>query len=363
MKLYQLILLSVLSFGLTSIAVASEDSLRQKLSSFVEDGSFSGVLSFKCDDGKLETYAFGECDRENKTLCTAETKFRIGSVSKNFTAAAILSLTESENLKLEDSVSKWIPEYNPENLILNEVPVTIHHLLSHTSGLPLYEGTQHLKDNIWRRPITVLEMIEAVHAQPLKTVPGVHYEYSNLGFRLLSLIVERASQNNFSAQLNLLLQKASMENTGAALPNQEGLAKGYFIYNDKWFSLYDSGDFFADRDLITFTGSGSLYSSVSDLIKWMDALREGKILSKESFSLMLKPNLENYGYAWTQMYMGDTLLAWHNGALSPLGFYSEAGFDANKKFAYSLLLNVNMTSVKKEALKTVHDYMAQQCSL
>lgn len=363
MKRCQLILLSVLSCSLTSIAVASEDSLRQQLATFVEDGSFSGVLSFKCDDGKLETYVFGECDRENRTFCTSETKFRIGSVSKNFTATAILSLAESENLQLEDSVSKWLPEYKQENLSLNEVPVTIHHLLSHTAGLPQYESTQHFKDNMWRRPITALEMIEAVDSQPLKTEPGMQYEYSNLGYRLLGLIVERASQNNFSVKLNFMLQQASMANTGAALTNQEGLAKGYFYNKDKWLSLYDSGSYFADRDLITMTGSGSLYSTASDLIKWADALREGKIISKERLDLMLKPNLENYGYGLSQMYLGDRLLAWHNGALSPLGFYSETGFDANKNFAYSLLLNVNMSSVKKEALKTVRNYMVQQCSL
>jgi len=340
-------------------------SLEDLLAPYLTDNRFSGTLSFKCNGAQPQTVSVGHCNREKGELCRKDIKYRIGSLSKNFTATAVLRLYEKGKLNLEDKLSAWIPEYDAKNLTLNGKDVTIHNLLSHTSGLPSYEKTQHAKENIWKRAISASEMIEQVDSQTLAFEPGSSYEYSNLGYRLLTLIIERASAQKFEDYLQETLGLGLLTQTGVVLPNQEGLARGYFFYEPEktWFSLYDLDDYFKDRDLLTFNGSGSLYSTTDELIQWIDALRTYKILRKETFALMLKENLEEYGYGWTYKKLGSTRLAWHNGALSPLGFYSESGFIPDGDFAYALFANVDMTSISQDALKIIESYLVDQCSL
>lgn len=341
-----------------------EQSLEQLLTPYIAAKRFSGTLSYRCGGSPARTKSFGLCDRERQIACGPTTKYRIGSVSKNFTAAAILRLAEAGQLSLSDTVAKWVPEYDPRNLQLNGHSVTIHHLLSHTGGLPSYEVTQHLKDNVWRRAVSPLEMVEVLQSQPLAFEPGTKFEYSNFGYNLLGLIVARASKNEFETEMSHVFQAAGLRNTGITLAQQAGLAKGYAFYvpNQIWYSLYDS-DVFKDRDLYIFNGAGSLHSTTGDLLHWVDSLKNHSVLTSESFALMLKPNLQGYGYGWSHTQIGRTAVNWHNGILSPLGFYSEVGFRSDQDFSFALLTNVDVLSISKEAIQDVRDFLAAECRL
>lgn len=363
-------LISSLLIAVTTSTFASGGETMSKtlddlLAPYVEDKKFSGVLTFQCKSGNVQSHSFGLCDREKQIPCALQTKFRIGSISKNFTAAAILKLSELHKLKLDDLVSKWIPEYGAENLILHNQPVTIHHLLSHTSGVPVYETTMHAKENLWKKQVTTLEMIKEVGTLGLRFEPGQQFEYSNFGYNLLTLIIERASGQSFEIFLQELLFIAKLQSTGITLPDQSGLAKGYVFDSQisEWFSFYDFQDIFIDQNLVTFNGAGSMYSTAADLINWVDALRAEQIVSQESLDLMVKPNLNNFGYGWVRRPYGTTQIMWHNGALSPVGVYAELGFDVMSSFAYALLTNIDISSHDPQVLMLLERFIVERCDL
>lgn len=363
------IILFLIGLIYSSISMAQEnilsaETLKVILNDYVESGEFSGVVAYKCN-GIQETVSFGYCDREKKTPCVADTKFRIASVSKNFTAAIVMRLSEAGLLSLQDDVSKWIPEYTAERLTLNNKTVKIQHLLSHTSGLPAYETTDHALQNLWKAPVSATTMVDVVKSSPLLSEPGLQFAYSNLGYNLLALISERASGKKFDSLISEISALAHLKNTGTYLPHQEGLAKGYYVFpsTSVFDSLYNYDDFFKDKDLVSFMGAGSLYSTAEDLILWMDAVQNHKFLNSESVALMTTPDKNNFGYGWTVMPFNTTTVTWHNGALTPLGVFSEIGYSKEKQFSYALLSNIDINNQNREALKKIFNFLISKCSL
>ena len=177
----------------------------------------------------MQSFAFGKSNRETGLANTALTKFRIGSMSKSFTSAAILKLAEDGILSIDDLASKWLPDYPPAHLEKDGQAVTLRHLMSHESGIPNWEETQFFKDHVFVKLVCLSEIMASVSSLPLDTKPGTVYAYSNTGYNLLALIVERASGMPFEAYLKrFIFPSAHLENSGINLPNQDGLAKGYF---------------------------------------------------------------------------------------------------------------------------------------
>ena len=146
--------------------------------------AFSGSV-IVVDGGKhvLEKgYGFG--DRKAKRKNTPDTLFRIGSVSKQFAASAVLALVQDGKLALTDPVSKFFPDYPKENLVMDGQEVTIHHLISHTSGLPDPRTTAGFKSAVWRRPVAPTEQVGFAKTLPLVRKPGSAFEHVNYNFLL-----------------------------------------------------------------------------------------------------------------------------------------------------------------------------------
>lgn len=287
------------------------------------DDTFSGSV-LVIDGGKqVLARAYGAADRTADRANQPTTIFRIGSVSKQFTAAAILLLVQDGQLSLEDPVAKLFPDYPAANLEKNGVEVTIHHLLSHTSGLPDPRQTDAFKDIVWSRAIDPREQVEMAMPLPLVREPGTACVYTNYNFLLAALIVEIVSGQTYETFLReRIFAPLGMNDTGTILaPSRRAdAAVGYSLYEGMLSSFADE-PYFHDPDVSFSFGSGQIYSTVEDLARWDRALATDTPLTLSMRNRLWQPNLDDYAYGWI-VERKPALMQWHNGAIAPLGFYS-----------------------------------------
>jgi CubicO group peptidase (beta-lactamase class C family) len=241
--------------------------------------------------------AQGVADAEAHAPCTSTTPFQLCSVSKQFAAVAVMLLVEAGGLNLEEPVARWLRGGSEQWR-----QVTLHHLLSHTAGLPHWHEAPGLDP---ARPMGVAERLEVMQATPLKSTPGSQWHYSSPGFLLVGLIVARASGQPYPRFLaeRILTPLHLSETTVGDIP--VGAARGY---ND--------GQLVPPWDLGTMTGTGEIWSTAGDLTTFTTALHDGELLSASSLRAMCTahaslcdegegdPRLTTTGYGYG-MYVGD----------------------------------------------------------
>ena len=243
------------------------------------------------ENGKV-TYkgAFGMADMEWGIPNAPDTKFRLGSITKQFTAMLMLQLVEQGKIKLDGKVSDYLPEYRKD---IGE-KVTVHHLLTHTSGIPSYTGQPGFFENVSRNPYKVDDFVKKYASGDLEFEPGSKYSYNNSGYFLLGAIIEKVTGKSYEQALkDNILDPAGMKNTGydhhgMILPKR---AAGY----NKTANGYENAPYL---DMSIPYAAGSMYSTVEDLYLWDQALYTDKLLSAQSKELMYKPFLEDYAYGW-----------------------------------------------------------------
>lgn len=251
--------------------------------------------------------AYGESDRVNKVPNTIDTKYGIGSVTKQFTAMLIMQLVEEKKLKLQDTIGKYLPYLSKEKANY----ITIHQLLSHTSGLPHYNGLEiigvSLKEfgNTNYKPKALAELIDRTH---LVSKPGTEYYYSSLGYDILGAVLEEVSGKSFAKLLDeKIVSPLKLKNTGFgtnAYVSKE-LAKGYSyreVYGWDWWGSEHGGKTTEApfRDQSTAYAAGGMYSTVEDLFVWSEAIKAHKLLSPELTKIMLTPNKHGHCYGWVR---------------------------------------------------------------
>ncbi len=247
---------------------------------------FNGSVLVMQKGNVIYKKAFGMADREWNISNTANTKYRIGSVTKQFTAACILLLEEQGKLSVDDHLSKYIPDYPKGDSI------TIHMLLNHTSGIKNYTDLPEF----WPKailPLSTDSMIALFKNKPLDFSPGTKWNYSNSGFFLLGVIVEKASGKKFTAFLEEnIIQKAGLKNTG--MDRLDSVlafrAKGY----DK-----NRQGVWQQAMYISMEGpysAGAMVSTVEDLYLWTKALHNNQVLTAASTQKMMTPYMNSYGY-------------------------------------------------------------------
>ena len=220
-----------------------------------------------------------------------DTKFRLGSITKQFTATLILQLVEQGKIKLDGKVSDYLPEYRQDT----GAKITIHHLLSHTSGVPNYTAALGFFENVSRNPFKVDDFIKKYASGDLEFEPGAKFNYSNSGYFLLGAIIEKVTGKPYEQVLKeRITDPLGMKNTGydhyGSILSKR--AAGYI----KTPGGYQNAPYL---DMTIPYAAGSLYSTVEDLYLWDQALYGDKVLSAASKELMFKPNLENYGYGFS----------------------------------------------------------------
>jgi len=256
--------------------------------------------------GKIQiSQGYGMANFEHNIPCAANTKFRLGSLTKQFTATAILQLQEKGKLGVKDPVSKYLPDYPTGD------EFTIHHLLTHTSGVPSFTNfPEYLK--IMVNPMSQTEIIALFKDKPLDFEPGSKFRYSNSGYFLLGHLVEIISGQAYDEYLQehifapLGMHDSGYDHNHLIIKHR---AAGYNLKKGELFN--------ADYIHMNIPhGAGALYSTSEDLYKWDRALYTEKILSRASLDQMFTPALNGYGYGWGISSIFDHKRISHSGGIN-----------------------------------------------
>ncbi len=279
-------------------------SLHAKLDRYLTNLEQQGKLSASvlvAQKGKnLLCKGYGKANYEHMVSNTPKTKFDIGSITKQFTAMAIIQLVQAEKLKTSDTVASIFPDYPRGN------EITIYHLLTNTSGLPHdWEAANTGSGS----PTNLVAVIDRFKNTPLAFKPGDKYQYSNCGFTLLAAIIEKVSGQSFENYLHdhifapIGMNDSGMLHNATIITNR---AQGYHVADAGLFNApcYEPG---------TYIGAGELYSTILDMYRWDRSLYTDQLLTKNFRMQLWKPNLENYGMGWVISQFHDHACVWHNG--------------------------------------------------
>ena len=279
------------------------------------DGPGASLLIMK--DGEI-TYqkAFGYADVENKKPNTIKTVFQIGSVSKELTAAGILLLVEKGKLSLDDTLTKFIPDFiEPAN------KVTIKNLLVHNSGIPIYTELPD-KPFKWESKDSLEDIINLIKHRKFDFEPGEKFNYSNSGYAILAYIIQKASgmiYGDFMREKIFLPLGMNHTIDGGNNENIGERAKGY---------TFDIKDKKVKKAIFTefnqLAGAGSIISTVEDIAAWDNAVKNKKLLSEKSWDMALSRQVEAgmfgdsvyYGYGWIIQNYFNHKLIWHTGGMA-----------------------------------------------
>jgi len=270
-------------------AAALDAKVDELLRAHVKMNDFSGTILLARQGKPLILKGYGFANIEWQIPNTANTKFRIGSVTKQFTSMMVMQLREQGKLKLEDSVCVFLSPC-PDTW----KAVTIHHLLTHTSGIPSYTGIA-----AWRvtnmMPKTTEQMIAIFRDLPLEWVPGEKYAYNNSGYFLLGVIIEKITGKKYEQALQeMILKPLGLKDTGYDWPGTI-LPQRAAGYEGRGEGIRNT----AALDMQQPYSAGSLYSTVLDLLKWEQALYTETLLPEAAKTVMWTPFKNNYAYGWS----------------------------------------------------------------
>lgn len=286
-----------LSIAMAGAAAAQNNpALASKADAYIQAAGIQGSVLLAKNGKVILAKGYGLANMELGVANTPATKFRLGSITKQFTAAAILLLQEKGKLSVADPISKFIPD---SPAAWNDI--TIHHLLTHTSGIPSYTDQAGYQAHMREPSGEPLDFFKRFRDFPLEFKPGEKFHYDNSGYFLLGVIIERVSGMKYEEYLQKnIFQPLGMDDTGYDWPSTilKNRASGYSKGPDGRqinAEFLDMGQPYA---------AGSLYSSVLDLYTWDRALYTTKVLSAQSLAAAFTPGKFDwgegirYGYGW-----------------------------------------------------------------
>lgn len=285
-------------------------------------------------DGRLVcARGYGYADLEHEVPATAETVYRLGSITKQFTAMAILQLVAQHKLALDDALTKHLPDFPAQGK-----KVTIHHLLNHTSGIHSYTSMPAF----WKRmrdDLSHQELLALFAKEPFDFAPGERWQYSNSGYYLLGMVIEKVSGQRYAEYLEehifrpLYMDATRYDDPRALIRHR---AHGYARRNGR----------FVNADYISMNmpgAAGALVSNVLDLVKWAQALEAGQFLPPQLYDAMVRPTTlangqtQAYGYGWgLSEFRGHRKIA-HGGGIN--GFNTEIARYPDDRLAIIVLAN------------------------
>lgn len=317
MQKFLLLSLVVLSSFLSKAQDLSRkiDSLIQ--SEFKDINEPGGVFLISKKGKPVYEKAFGMANLELDAKLNTNSVFQIGSMTKQFTAIGILILEEQGKLKVSDPISKYIPSYP------NGDKITIHHLLTHTSGIKDFTKMKALQD-IAQKEMTPEKMVDFFKNEPADFAPGEKFEYNNSGYVVLGYIIELVSGETYEDFIKKnIFDKAGMTNSYYASDRK--------IIKNRAFGYHKKSTGYVNKTVINFSvpfSSGSLMSTLDDMLKWQNALNQNLLLSsKEETKAFTKYKLNNgkeieYGYGWHLKNINGIPTREHGGSI--FGFKSMA---------------------------------------
>jgi CubicO group peptidase (beta-lactamase class C family) len=291
-------------------------SLTAQLPKFIDSVSggderraMSGYVLVAQHDQVIWSGAYGLADREKQRVPTANTSFRVGSVTKQFTAAAVLRLEQDGKLSVDDKVGRHLPEYPGPGK-----DVTIHQLLTHTAGVPNFTQDPAIlarKAERW----TTRQLLELFWDKPLEFEPGTKFQYSNGGYAVLGAIIEKASGMTYARYVaDKLFAPAGMKRSVVGdAAGDDDRAEGYRI----------DGKTLAKADPIDMSlpfAAGAVRSTASDLVRWHRALMGDTVLGAAARDKLYRVAKDGYAYGWMVQELRGKRTVWHNGGID--GFHT-----------------------------------------
>jgi CubicO group peptidase (beta-lactamase class C family) len=328
--LYPIMLLRFAFLALAACLCRAQDVSRfdQLGQSYASNRGFMGTM-LAARDGKIVfSKGYGFADLEWKIPNSPDTKFRLGSVSKQFAAASILLLEEQGKLSVDDPVKRYV----------TDAPgawdkITIFHLLTHTSGIPNFTSFPEYSD-LKPFPATAAKLIARLQTRPLDFQPGEAWNYSNSGYIVLTYIVEKVSGAAYPEFLRrnifdpLGMHDSGYDSNAAILPQR---ASGYTFNGGR----YRNAGYI---DMTVPQGAGGLYSTTGDLLKWEQALYGGKLLQPAYLAKMTTPFKDNYAFGVEVQTLNGRKIIEHGGAID--GFGTDLAYFPDEKLAVVVLENV-----------------------
>ncbi|WP_019424553.1 serine hydrolase domain-containing protein [Paenibacillus sp. OSY-SE] len=313
--------------------------LHQYMDALSRNGHFNGAALVALRGNILLSEGYGMANWEHEVPNTPQTKFRIGSITKGFTALAIMQLQEQGLLSVHDAIDEYLPDYPCGN------EIKLHHLLTHTSGIPGYAGLPGYWERTMRLYSPIEQTIASFQHEPLQFQPGERTSYTSSSFILLSAIIERVSGLSYADYIvericiPLNMNDSGVEDSRTVLKH---FASGYSVCNKIIPAEY--------VDMSISLGGGGMYSTIADLYKWDRALYTESLLGRESLHHIFGPYSPIFGgYGW--VVNEETIdgvkrkRVAHHGTMN--GFCADFNRFVDDDLVIIVLSNVNITPVER----------------
>ncbi len=283
-------LLMLIQASHTSSSQSKQEKVRKLMEAYHQTGQFSGVV-LVADSGKvIFEEAYGFADYYDSTLLNTDNRFRISSMTKQFTAMLILQLAEEDKLDLDSNISSYLGYYDPG--IGSQVK--LHHLLSHQSGIPSISGYPNFRRDSIRIPLPLEFLISHWCMGELKFTPGSETEYSNSNYMILGAILEKIEGKPYADILHKrILDPLEMKSSGLVPDSArvQGMPEGFVFQESR-------PDLESQVAYSNLHAAGQIYSTAGDLYSWDRALSQNLLLDQPWQAKMFTPYLNNFGYGW-----------------------------------------------------------------
>lgn len=360
MKKISLVILTSLMLINVCFGQSKIDQLDNLLGLYSKYGQFNGSILVAVGGEVIYKKGFGLANMEWNIPNQTNTKHRLGSLTKQFTAMLVMQLVEKKKIKLDAPISEYLPDYPKPNADV----ITIHHLLTHTSGIPNYTSIPKFQGNLNLHSYKPEEFITFFADSTIQFKPGTKFSYSNSGYYLLGVIMEKVTGKSFEQLLKenitipLSMNDTGYDHHGTILMNR---ASGY---QREWNDTNLNNASYLDMSVPY--AAGAMFSTVEDLYRWDQALYNCQLLSKENSELMFKEHIQSsssyYGYGWNIANISIGNSDWsvkvltHGGAIN--GFHTMLTRVPSREILVVLLNNTGMqplNEINKAILGILYD--------
>lgn len=321
-----------------SFIVHDQEKFRSRMDEYLQAYEqldyFSGSVLVAHDGEIVLNEGYGMANREHEVKNTRDTIFQLGSVSKSFTAAAIMLLHEQGVVNTDQPIGRYLADFP------NGDKITIHHLLTHTSGLSNPVGLNT------KVSMKLENVVQKFRDQPLAFPPGDQFQYGNSGYILLTYLIEQVSGKPFEAFLqDHIFHPLGMHHSGYDVHNRilKHRAAGYSAAGDEVVH----GEY---AHLSTHAGAAGLYSTTGDLYLWDQALHSDLLFSQQTRERLFTPFLQNYGYGWyidRQSLGGRLRTRIHHGGLGNPGYSTRMTRFADERLLIVVLSNFLLSPLER----------------
>lgn len=321
--------------------------LRARLEKDAAADRFAGTVLVMKKGKTLFSGAYGLADRDKKAPNALDTRFRIGSMNKMFTATAILQLVQAGKIKLTDALEKYLPDYPNQDVASK---VTIHHLLTHTGGTGDIFGPEYDAHRLELK--TLDDYVTLYGKRSLRFEPGSRWEYSNYGMLLLGVVIERVSGRSYYDYVaQKIFKPAGMTRSGSEPESRDvpGRSTGYMHPPGK-------AEWVPNTDTLPYRGTsaGGGYSTVEDLLRFAQALMSNKLLDAEHTQLLITGKVNavgsvQYAYGFEDARKPDGTGAVGHGGAAP-GMNGELRIFPKSGYAVAVLANLDPPAAQREWL-------------